>query len=61
MKKEKQVCPACGCTIVGAGYKQKGVTYCCEPCASSSTSSCECGCHHVVEQPKKEESKRRRS
>jgi len=58
MVKEKQICPACGCTIVDAGYTKKGVTYCCEPCASGSTSSCGCGCCRAVAEPKKEEKKR---
>lgn len=44
----EQLCPVCGCTVVDAGYEKNGVTYCCEPCAGSS--SCECGCCTVVEE-----------
>jgi len=51
----EQICPACGCTIVGAGHEKEGVTYCCEPCASGQSSQCQCGCCSVVEEPKKEE------
>ena len=40
----EQICPKCGCSISGGGYKKGGVVYCCEPCASST--SCECGCCH---------------
>jgi len=51
----KQLCPACGCTIVGAGYKKKGVIYCCEPCATGSP--CVCGCCKVVDKPQKPKKK----
>lgn len=29
----EQICPACGCTIVGSGYESGGMVYCCEPCS----------------------------
>ena len=44
----EQICPACGCAVSGSGYDSEGKTYCCEPCASSS-SSCECDCCHSCE------------
>jgi hypothetical protein len=44
----EQICPACGCSVVGAGYEKEGVKYCCEPCAGSSP--CSCGCCHVVDE-----------
>ena len=47
----EQLCPVCGCTIVGAGYEKEGVKYCCEPCATSG-GPCECGCCHPVEEEK---------
>ena len=47
----EQLCPVCGCTIVGEGYEKKGVKYCCEPCATGS-GPCECGCCHPVEEEK---------
>jgi hypothetical protein len=47
----EQLCPVCGCNIVGAGYEKEGVKYCCEPCATS-TSPCKCGCCHPVEEEK---------
>ncbi|MDY6836087.1 MAG: hypothetical protein SVY53_14945 [Chloroflexota bacterium] len=43
-----QICPACGCSLVGEGYEVDGVKYCCEPCAESA-SQCGCGCCHPVE------------
>lgn len=49
----EKLCPACGCTIVGAGYKEGGVTYCCEPCASGD--SCECACCSPAEEPRESE------
>ena len=47
----EQLCPVCGCTIVGAGYEKEGVKYCCEPCATTS-GACDCGCCHPVEEEK---------
>ena len=47
----EQLCPVCGCTIVGEGYEKEGVKYCCEPCAADGT-PCECGCCHPVEEEK---------
>ncbi len=38
----EQICPACGCAVVGTGYEKESVVYCGEPCASSGP--CECGC-----------------
>jgi len=49
----EQLCPACGCTIVGDGYEKEGVKYCCEPCSTASR-PCQCGCCHPVEEEKKE-------
>ena len=49
----EQLCPVCGCTIVGGGYEKEGVKYCCEPCSTSS-GSCECGYCHPVEEEKEE-------
>ena len=46
----EQLCPVCGCTVVGAGYEKEGVTYCCQPCASGSSSQCECSCYTVAEE-----------
>ncbi len=43
-----QLCPVCGCSIVGEGYEKDGVRYCCEPCADGG-GSCDCGCCHPVE------------
>ena len=48
----EELCPVCGCVIVGKGYKKKGIKYCCEPCATGS-GPCECGCCHLVEEEKK--------
>jgi hypothetical protein len=31
----KKTCPSCGCIIASEGYETGGVTFCCEPCASS--------------------------
>jgi len=31
----EQLCPICGCTIVGGGYEKEGVKYFYEPCATS--------------------------
>jgi hypothetical protein len=50
-KMVEQLCPVCGCTIVGKGYEKEGVKYCCEPCATGG-GSCECGCCHPVEEDK---------
>jgi len=61
MVKQKQLCAACGCAIVGTGYQKKGVTYCCESCSSGNANSCECGCCHVVEKPKPQEQHKRHS
>ncbi len=44
----EQLCPVCGCTIVGGGTEKDGVKYCCEACATGS-GSCGCGCCHPVE------------
>ena len=52
-KMTKQLCPVCGCAIVGAGYEKEGVKYCCEPCATGS-GTCQCGCCHPVEEKKEE-------
>lgn len=49
----EQLCPVCGCTIVGDGYKHEGKTYCCQPCASGSPSQCECGCCTFTEESEK--------
>jgi hypothetical protein len=49
----EQLCPVCGCVIVGKGYKKKGIKYCCEPCATGS-GPCECGCCHPVKEEKEE-------
>lgn len=53
-KAKGQICPTCGCTVVGGGYKKGGVTYCCEPCAAGG--SCECGCCKPVSGQKTEKS-----
>jgi len=45
----EQLCPACGCAIVGTSHEAEGVIYCCEPCASGGT--CECRCCAPIEQP----------
>ena len=42
------ICPACGCAIAGGGYEEKGVTYCCRPCAMNM--ECTCGCCEPVEE-----------
>jgi hypothetical protein len=47
----EQLCPVCGCTIVGGGYEKEGIKYCCEPCATGS-GPCQCGCCHPVEEKK---------
>ena len=52
-KMTEQLCPVCGCTIVGAGYEKEGVKYCCKSCASAS-GSCECGCCHPLEEKEDE-------
>jgi len=44
-----QICPACGCTVVGEGVDKGGVIYCCEPCSEGNTGACECGCCKPVE------------
>jgi len=49
----EQLCPACGCTIMGDGYEKEGVKYCCKPCSTASR-PCQCGCCHPVEEEKKE-------
>jgi hypothetical protein len=51
----EQLCPVCGCAITGTGYKKKGVTYCCEPCATGNP--CECSCCKVVDKPQKKTKK----
>jgi hypothetical protein len=38
----EQICPACGCFVVGVGFRKAGKVYCCEPCAEES--QCACGC-----------------
>jgi hypothetical protein len=53
-KMTEQLCPVCGCTIVGAGHEKEGVKYCCEPCAAAS-GTCECGCCHPVEEGKEKD------
>jgi hypothetical protein len=50
----EQLCPACGCVVVGAGYKKKGVTYCCQACASGNSSQCDCGCCTITEESEEE-------
>jgi len=50
-KMKEQLCPVCGCTIVGKGYEKEGVKYCCEPCATDG-GPCEFGCCHPVEEKK---------
>jgi hypothetical protein len=47
----EQLCPVCGCTIVGEAYEKDGVNYCCESCATDC-GACECGCCHPVEEEK---------
>lgn len=47
----QQLCPACGC-VIASGYEEKGVVYCCEPCAT--VSACVYGCCEVVKEPRKE-------
>jgi len=47
----EQLCPVCGCTIVGTGYEKEGIKYCCEPCATGS-GPCKCGCCHPIEEEK---------
>ena len=48
----EQLCPVCGCAIVGGGYEKDGVKYCCEPCVTSN--SCECSCCKEVKEEQKE-------
>ena len=43
----EQICPTCGCAISDDAYEKEGVTYCCEPCATSER--CECGCCTIEE------------
>lgn len=43
----EQLCPACGCHIVGDAYEKDDVLYCWQPCATSG--QCECGCCELVE------------
>jgi hypothetical protein len=43
---KQTICPACGCQIVDSGYERNGVRYCCEACATGSTTNCKCGCCH---------------
>ncbi len=44
-----QLCPECGCAIIGDGYlgyglyDKTGANYCCEPCANDE-GPCTCGC-----------------
>jgi hypothetical protein len=47
----EELCPVCGCSIVGGGHQKGGVKYCCEPCATGS-GPCQCGCCHPVEEKK---------
>ena len=49
----EQLCPVCGCTIVGEAYEKDGVKYCCESCAIDS-GPCECGCCHPMEEETEE-------
>ena len=53
VKMTEQLCPVCGCTIVGEGYEKDGVKYCCEPCATDG-GPCDCGCCHPVEEKKED-------
>lgn len=48
-----QLCPVCACVIRDEAYKKEGVTYCCEPCATTGEGQCVCGCCEVVEEPEK--------
>ena len=51
----KQLCPICGCTIVpDEAYKKKGITYCCEACATGQE-QCECGCCTIVDETPEEQ------
>lgn len=43
----EQICPVCGCTVVGDGHEKDGVLYCCESCATGG--QCDCGCCKIVE------------
>ena len=45
----EQLCPVCGCAVLGAGYEKEGLTYCCQPCASGN-SQCDCGCCAITEE-----------
>jgi hypothetical protein len=47
----EQICPACGCTVVGEGHEKDGVLYYCEPCATGG--QCGCGCCEIVKEEKK--------
>ncbi|MBI2906879.1 MAG: hypothetical protein HYX92_04385 [Chloroflexi bacterium] len=44
----EQLCPECGCAIVGTGYELNNLIYCCSPCANGD--SCVCGCCGIVEE-----------
>ena len=44
----EQICPVCGCTIIGEACEKDGVKYCCEPCATGA-GQCDCGCCTVLE------------
>jgi len=44
----EQLCPVCGCTIVGEGSEKKGIKYYCEACATDS-GACQCDCFHPVD------------
>lgn len=43
----EQICPVCGCKVVGDGHEKEGVLYCCESCATGG--QCDCGCCKIVE------------
>jgi len=47
----EELCPVCGCPIVGKECEEEGVQYCCEPWATGIW-SCACGCRHPVEKEK---------
>ena len=42
-----QICPACGCVVVGGGYEKGGKVYCCQPYAEQT--QCACGCCTIQE------------
>ena len=44
---EEKVCPVCGCHIGDGAYEEKGILYCCEPCAKQG--QCECSCCEASE------------